>query len=303
MFFGKCKVVRAEVFARLPEQFRMVGRPSPRTAGSRASHGDVHSFIEGPAFDSQGNLFVNDIPFGRIFRVTPAGEFELLASYDGEPCGHKIDGGRSFLTDQRLGLLTLDRETGEVRPHLSRRYSENFRGLNDLCISREGAIYFTDQGLSDLRDSYGRVFCLTPDGDLRCLLENAPSPNGIVLSPDEATLYVAMTRANAIWRLPLMTDGSTTKVGALINLSGGVGPDGIAVDESGGLVVAHPGLGVVWVFDAAGEPTHRIETPAGNMPTNIAFGGPGNKVLYITESRSGSILKVELDIPGALRAS
>jgi gluconolactonase len=95
-----------------------------------------------------------------------------------------------------------------------------------------------------------------------------------------------------------MLDGSTTKVGAFINLSGGIGPDGIAVDESGGLIIAHPGLGVVWVYDKRGELALRIESPVGDLTTNVAFGGSDNRTLYITESHSGTILTTRLDTPG-----
>jgi len=66
-----------------------------------------------------------------------------------------------------------------------------------------------------------------------------------------------VTRANQIWRLPLHPDGTTSKVGAFITLSGGGGPDGMAIDEDGGLAVAHVGLGSVWLFNHLGEPQHR----------------------------------------------
>lgn len=76
-----------------------------------------------------------------------------------------------------------------------------------------------------------------------CLLDNVPSPNGIALDPAETTLYVAVTRANAVWRVPLMADGTVAKVGNFIQLSGGGGPDGLAVDSEGNLAVAHIVLG------------------------------------------------------------
>jgi len=63
------------------------------------------------------------------------------------------------------------------------------------------------------------------------------------------------------------------------------------------------GMGSVWVFDAHGEPVYRIKSCAGMATTNVAFGGPGNKTLYITESESASILKAELDVPGKVMYS
>jgi gluconolactonase len=300
VYFGKCKVVQAEVFARIPDELRMKGRSNPRATGQRGHHKETHSFLEGPSFDRDGNLFVTDIPFGRIFRVDAGGRFQLVAEYDGEPCGLKVHrDGYAVVTDQKKGLLRLDLANGQITPLLARHYSENFRGVNDLVFGGQGEIFFTEQGLSDLRDPTGRVYCLGADGMLRAILENGPSPNGIALSPDENIVFVAMTRANSIWRCPLMGDGSATKIGAWVTMSGGLGPDGIAVDESGGLAAAIPGLGVVWVFDSRGEPAIRIESPVGTMVTNLAYGGAGNRTLYITESQSGSILAAPVDVPGA----
>ena len=114
---------------------------------------------------------------------------------------------------------------------------------------------------------------------------------------DETQLYVAATRANAVWRVPLR-DLEVTRAGTFIQMSGGtVGPDGLALDEEGGVVAAHPGIGV-WRFDRLGRPTHLIESPAGNFCTNVAFGGDDRRQLYITESESGTILRAELPVPG-----
>jgi gluconolactonase len=107
-----------------------------------------------------------------------------------------------------------------------------------------------------------------------------------------------VTRANAIWRAPILADGTTTKVGLFIQLSGGIGPDGMAVDEEGGVVVAHVGLGVIWRFDSKGRPTHRIDAAVGERPTNIAFGGRDRRTLFITESTTGSILTARLPVAG-----
>lgn len=143
------------------------------------------------------------------------------------------------------------------------------------------------------------MYRLTCSGDLQRLLDNGPSPNGLVLSPDERVLYVAMTRGNAAWRIPLLPDGGTTKVSIYIQLSGGHGgPDGLAMDVDGGLLICHAGLGSVWHFDHLGQPVHRIRSCEGLMTTNMAFGGADNKALYITESASGTILRAELPVAG-----
>jgi sugar lactone lactonase YvrE len=125
--------------------------------------------------------------------------------------------------------MRLDPATGAVTPHLERHALERFKGLNDLVFARNGDLYFTDQGLTGLHDPTGRLYCLRADGRLERLLDNIPSPNGLVLSLDESTIYLNVTRDNAVWRVPLLPDGSAFKVGAFIRLSGGGGPDGLAV--------------------------------------------------------------------------
>ena len=81
-------------------------------------------------------------------------------------------------------------------------------------------------------------------------------------------------------------------------MSGGVGPDGMALDLEGGVVVAHVGFGAVWHFSPRGEPISRIESCEGLLTTNVAFGGPKNCDLYITESETGTILRARLNVPG-----
>jgi gluconolactonase len=119
-----------------------------------------------------------------------------------------------------------------------------------------------------------------------------------VLNLAETQVYVAVTRANAIWRLPLMADGSVSKAGLWLQLSGGVaGPDGMALDAEGGIVVCHLGIGA-WRFDALGRPTHLVALADGQVGTNVAFGGPENRTVYITESATGCILCCDLPVPG-----
>ena len=290
--------LHTEVFASLPAPFR-----TPRaSAWSDANRGGqhLHSFLEGPAFDRDGNLYVVDIPFGRIFRISPAGAFTLVAEYDGEPNGLKIHrDGRIFVADYRHGLMLLDPARGVLEPLLERRWSERFKGVNDLFFAAGSELYFTDQGQTGLQDPTGRVYRLGADGKLDLLLDRVPSPNGLVTNREETALLVAATRGNAIWRLPLQADGSITKVGLFIQFSGGLaGPDGLALDEAGNLAVAHAGLGTVWLFDRLGEPLLRVRSCAGLMTTNLAYGGEDRRTLYITESETGSILRAAMPFPG-----
>ncbi len=292
------QVRETEVFTRLPDRFRRAG---VRSAWADANRGGqpTDSFLEGPVFDDQGNLYVTDIPFGRIFRIDPQGEWELVAQWDGEPNGAKFLNERELVvTDYRNGLMAVDVRSGAVRPFLDRRNSERFKGVNDLVFDSLGNLYFTDQGQTGLHDPSGRLYRLRPGGQLDLLLANVPSPNGVALSPDERVLYLAVTRANQVWRVPLLDDGSVSKVGAFFTSYGPSGPDGLAVDVAGRVIVANPGLGYAWVLNRRAEPEVVLRSCAGTSLTNVAFGGPGRKTLYCTESVTGTVLRAALDQPG-----
>ena len=290
--------IQAEVFARLPDIYRRDGVPSA-WAVARRGGAPIPCFLEGPSFDRAGMMYVTDIPFGRVFRVSPDGVFDLVAEYDGEPNGLKIHrDGRAFITDYRNGIVELDLKTGQTRPALERRYTESFKGVNDLFFADNGDMYFTDQGRTGHQDPTGRVYRWTTEGRLDCLLTTGVNPNGIVLGPDGHSLYVAMTNANAVWHLALMPNNDAIAVGTAIQLSGGIGPDGLALTEDGGLVVAHPGMGVVWVFNPRGEPIYRVNTAGSDLVTNLAFGGPDMRTLYFTDSGAGVIQRARLPVAG-----
>jgi gluconolactonase len=257
------------------------------------------SFLEGPSFDRVGNLWLVDVAWGRLFRMTPDGEVAVAAEYEGEPNGlafHKD--GHGVIADHFHGLMRLDPDAGTVEPMLIRNGNERFRGTNDLTFASNGDLYFTDQGTSDLIDRSGRVFRLRADGTLQLVCADLPSPNGLVLSADEKVLYVGLTRDNAVWRIRLRDDGLADQVGRFVRLSGGTGPDGMAADAEGNILVCHVGYGVIWVFDPMGTPIHRIDSCAGPVVTNCAYGGADNKTLYITESSSGQVLTAEMPVAG-----
>lgn len=289
-------ILDAEVFAELPERYR---RRNVLSYWARANrHGaPADSFIEGPAFDRAGNLWFVDIPFGRVFRADPSGQIAQVAEYDGQPNGLAIHrDGSIYIADFQQGIMRLNPQTEVVEHALRDCDTEGFKGCNDLTFARDGTLYFTDQGQTGLQDPSGRVYRWRPEtGMLTCLIDKAPSPNGLVLSLDERILYLAVTRANAVWRLPLATSGRVNKAGLFLQFSGGrSGPDGLALTASNGVVVCQTGLGLVWVHDALGHPVAVVRNAKGLGTTNCAFGGQDNRTLFITESDTGTILKVEL---------
>lgn len=300
--FATPTIARAAVHTRVPPELDLAGKGRASSwLSDRPYHaGPIGSFLEGPSFDRAGNLYCVDIAYGRIFRIDPEGRFETTVEYNGAPNGLKIHrDGRLFVADHRKGLVTIDPADRKVSVLLERAHGEPFKGLNDLVFASNGDLYFTDQGQSGLQDPSGRVYRLRADGRLELVLDRIPSPNGLVLSSDERTLFLAVTRANQIWRLPIGPDGRTSKVGVFLNLSGGGGPDGLAMDVDDTLYVCQPLLGAVLAFDRYGDPVTRIQSGSeGRMLTNLAFGGPENRTLHITDSGCGCIQTMQVDRPG-----
>lgn len=300
--FALPKILDARVLTRLPDALRRPERSAWADANKPGHIAD--SFLEGPAFDRAGNLYLTDIPHGRIFRVTPSLEWQLVLAYDGWPNGIAIHAdGSLWIADYRRGLLRLDPETGKLTTLLEHRNSESFKGLNDLTFDAAGSLYFTDQGQTGLHDPTGRVYRLRMKSDgslgaLDLLISNAPSPNGLALSVDGKALFLAVTRGNQVWRAPLLPDGSVSKVGAFQTFFGTSGPDGVALDREGRLVVAHASLGGAFVLNPRGEVTHFVRSPAGQTVTNVAF-RPGTSTVVLTDSETGTVLEADLPDPGA----
>jgi gluconolactonase len=296
--FKPLELIKAEVFTSMPHKFRQKGRT--QWSDPNRQQAEVECFLEGPAFDRQGNLFLVDTAFQRIFRITPRGEWDLVVRYDGWPNGMKFhQDGRLFVADYRRGILVLDPTTGTIEPWLETAYSEGFKGCNDLHFASNGDLYFTDQGQTGIVDPTGRVYRLKVHGDLQRLADNIPSPNGITVSTTEQHVYVGVTRAQQVWRLPLMQDGQVSKTGVAVQMSGGLGPDGIEMDADNGLLVCHIGTGV-WRYDANMLPTHLVysENPQHQHLTNLAFGGPDYRTIFITEALSGDVLTAQVPVPG-----
>src|SRR5690349_13750625 len=292
------RLIDTQVFSSMPAELRRSVRSD--WADANRAGGPTDSFIEGPSFDAGGNLYIVDIPFGRIFRISPDRKWTLVVEYEGWPNGLKIDArGRILVADYMHGIMECDVRAGKMLPILTARNSESFRGCNDLHIAKNGDTYFTDQGQTGLHDPTGRVYRLRTSGQLDCLISTGISPNGLVLDPSESVLFVAMTRDNAVWRAPLMKDGSVSKVGRFCSLFGPSGPDGMTMDSAGCLFVAHASLGHVFVFAPNGEIIARIKSCAGGSCTNVAIAGAKRDQLYITESVTGTVLVADI---GALNA-
>ncbi|MDX2155047.1 MAG: SMP-30/gluconolactonase/LRE family protein [Hyphomicrobiaceae bacterium] len=293
------KVIETTIYATMPKELLLDDRDSPFTRDM--FHGQrIGAFLEGPSFDRQGNLLMVDIAHGRILKLSTAKDWSVVAQYDGLPNGLKLHkDGRIFVTDRMNGIMVVDPVSGRVEPFIGRDRLPGFKGPNDLFFSSKGDLYFTDQGETGFHDPTGRVFRYSASGKLDCLIDNVPSPNGLVMDPAETTLYFAVTRANAVWRMPIRADGSIHRVGLYCQLVGGWGPDGMAVDTEGNVSMAHAGGAAVWVWSPMGLPLYKVAAcDGGTLTTNMAYGGAGNRTMFITNSLKNNVLAAELPVPG-----
>lgn len=296
------RILVANKYTSIPAAFRKLGTSEHSKNQKRGRLLD--SFIEGPINVKETNsLYITDIPYGRIFAIDQTTkDWSLVIEYDGEPNGLAWHPQRKeiIIADFKGGILALDPITKAIKPVMTRFNGERFKGPNDVIVDRSGAIIFTDQGMTGLQDPTGRVYRLHQDGRMDVLLRNCPSPNGLVLNKDETILFIAMTRDNSVWHVPLYPDSSAQRTGRFSSYYGLGGPDGMTTDMEGNIFVAHSTLGIVYVHKSTGEPLAKIISAEGKGTTNLTWGGQTQKVLFITESESGTVLAIDWHCSGLL---
>ncbi len=284
-------MVHAERFATLPARFHWLGEPNAWVSMTRPGQ-RLHSFLEGPCFDAAGRLLVADVPYGRVFAVDADGTWSLVLNGDGEPHAIRRFGSGYVIADHRRGLVLLDADFIMFDVQSSTATGLPFAGVSDLAIDRSGAIWLSDPGRSSLSAPTGRLHRRAPDGTIETIFDRLPYPNGVAISADGEFVYLSLTRANAIWRLSTAAGPTPPMAGIFVQLSGGLGPDGLAVDARGRIAVAQAQAGRAYVFDSVGDCLAEVRT-GGRWTTATAFGPDGQ--LYIVEAEEGAIWRVDLD--------
>jgi gluconolactonase len=242
-------------------------------------------FPEGPAFDRDGNMFVVNVDTGVISKVSSEGKAETFVNTGGAPNGAKFHvNGDLYVADRKKGIIAISPDRN-IRIVVDNHQGKRFSGPNDLVFDFSGNLYFTDPHGSSAENPFGCVYRLSASGELACLASRLAFPNGLVLSNDGRSLFVANTRKNRILRYVL---DPPVRSYIFSQLSGGWGPDGMALDVAGNLYIAHYGGGDVIILNPKGEVIERI--PVGGLyPTNVAFGGSGRKTLFVTEVETDSV--------------
>ena len=258
-------------------------------------------FIEGPAADGQGNLYFSDIPNARIHKLDAQGKVTVFREKSNKSNGLMVDGKGRILACEMDGAVVALSADGQGREVLADQHNgKPLNAPNDLVIDKTGGIYFTDPmygAKTPLPQGKTCVYYLPKGGKPVRLLDNLPNPNGVILSPDEKTLYVIPSSQRQMMAYPVEAPGKLGAGRVFCELAqrrpgGNSGGDGLAVDVQGNLyITAETG---VQVWSPAGKLLGTLVFP--EQPANCDFGGPGNKTLYAT-ARTG-LYQVELEIPG-----
>jgi len=283
------------------------------------------TWSEGPVWIRDGGYLVfSDVPENKVHKWKEGEGLSVYLDPSGftAPSGRAGESGSNGLTLDHDGKLLLcqhgDRRVARMTSPTSaptptyetvvdKFDGKKFNSPNDLCIAKDGTIYFTDPpyGMVKKENDPNReidfcgVFCLRPDGEVVIVDQELPRPNGIALSPDEKILYVAQSHGPApIYQAyDIAGDGSFGKGRVIFNakhLQDRPGaPDGIKVDTQGNIWGTGPG-GVL-IISPEGKHLGTILT--GERTANCAFGGPDGKTLYMTAD--GFLMRIRTNAEGA----
>jgi gluconolactonase len=202
-------------------------------------------------------------------------------------------------------IQRVDLESGAVEPLYRTTAVHPLRRPNDLVFDAQGGFWFTDTGHVGARQrDLASVFYAAADGSgIEEVIDRLDMPNGIGLSPDGRTLYVAETRTRRIWACALSGPGRLkSRRGLLTVPSGGPlnfgGCDSLCIDAAGNVLVATIGTGGVTVISPAGELLAHVPV-ADPMTTNACFGGADLRTLYVTAGSTGELLAFDhWPVPG-----
>ena len=259
------------------------------------------TFTEGPAAAPDGTLYFTDIPADTIHVQAPGGPIEVFTKPAGHANGLWVDAQGRLLACQMDGrLVAYDRNTKQLTVLADQYEGKRFNAPNDLVVDAAGGIYFTDplfRAPKPLPQGVQAVYYLPPDGPVRRVTDALPAPNGVGLSPDGKRLYVIPSQSSEMLAYPVEDGGrlGEAKVFCRLRQPEGkqdTGGDGMTVDERGNLYITAQ-IGVQ-IFDPSGKAMGVIEAP--EQPSNVAFGGPQGKTLYIT-ARTG-LYAAEMPIAG-----
>ncbi|MDQ3829239.1 MAG: SMP-30/gluconolactonase/LRE family protein [Candidatus Tectomicrobia bacterium] len=272
-------------------------------------------FTEGPLWHPDGHWLFVDVRANLIYRLRPGGQPEIIRDNSGSSNGMTFDlQGRLIICEGDNRQITRLEPDGTYTPIAQRLGGKRINRPNDLVTRSDGSIYFTDPGgrlTPEERElDFSGVHRIAPDGSLSNVTAGTEYPNGIAFSPDERTLYVAITRRDErcieeknrgevcthqlIRAFDVAPDGTLSNNRVFANMASAADgvPDGMKVDVEGRVYCTGPEG--VWVFDASGQHLGVIRLP--EIPANCAWGGPDHRTMLFTARTS--VYSMRMKTPG-----
>jgi gluconolactonase len=255
-----------------------------------------YTYTDGPAWSAKdGFLIFSDTPSDRLMKWEPGSAPEVFRANAHGPAGNDFDSqGRLYTCETRTRRIVRTDKNGKVEVLVDQFEGKHLNAPNDLVVSRNDHVYFTDPAFGSQQDQreldfYG-VYHMPPKGPLKVVAKPAGRPNGIALSPNGRVLYVTNSDERNVRAYELDRSGDPTGERVLIAGIEGV-PNGIRVDEKGNLYVA---AGGVLIYSPEGQLLHTI--PVHEVASNCAFGESDFRSLFITAH--GNVFRARVPLKG-----
>lgn len=251
--------------------------------------------IEGPNCDAQGNIYaVNFAKQGTIGKVTPDGKAEIFVTLPGKSVGNGIvfdRQGNMYVADYvGHNVLKIDMKTKEIKVFA---HEPKMNQPNDLAIAPDGTLYASDPNWGN---NTGQLWRIGTDGKVAVVAEKMGTTNGIEVSPDGKTLYVNESVQRNVWAFPIQPDGTLGKK-KLLRQFPDHGFDGMRCDAKGNLYITRYGKGTVVVLSPDGTILEEVDV-LGKSPSNLCFGGPDGRTVYVTEVEHRRLVQFRVATPG-----
>jgi sugar lactone lactonase YvrE len=251
--------------------------------------------IEGPACDARGNVYaVNFARQQTIGKVTPDGKGEVFVQLPGASTGNGIvfdRQGLMYVADYvGHNVLRIDPATRKVTVFA---HNDKMNQPNDLAIAPDDTLYASDP---NWKDGTGQIWRIDRKGNTALVVEKMGTTNGIEVSPDGKTLYVNESVQRNVWAFAVGADGSLTGK-RLVKKFDDHGFDGMRCDVDGNLYITRYGKGTVVVLTPEGKVVREVDV-LGAAPSNLCFGGPDGRTVYVTEVKKQRLVQFRVDRPG-----
>jgi sugar lactone lactonase YvrE len=273
----------------------MGGCSAPFAVTDFTAPGQFTGSIEGPAFDPHGTLYV--VNFGRngtIGTVNSSGGAELFVELPSGSVANSIkfnSAGNMFLADYPMhNVLKVDMRTKTVTVFA---HDSAFNQPNDLCINSRDQLFASDP---HWKTGTGKLWRIDPNGTTVLLEDSMGTTNGIELSPDERTLYVNESIQRTVWKYSVDESGTIAQKTRFFTFPD-FGMDGMKCDKEGNLYITRYGKGTIAVVSPDGTLIREIPL-AGKNCSNLVFGGPDGRTVFVTMQDRRLIERFTNDIPG-----